>query len=363
MDFLNNYFLRPIGFGWATPDEVAQNTPVQQTKKRKLVDESERLEVTQIVPALNTATNTLPEPKVKRQKCTHEVEEKQPQKTQKNESLLINFADDTSEEEIMITEPKIVPHRLAQPQNIEELNQALLALEQYDSQGLIKLDMGDRSFRCLLLPLINGNYNQSDAWLSDFFIINFLKEKIASSGKGDILIYDFKPDNLNINLNMVRVANKNKDKNINKVIWSICHKQHFYLITIQYDAIKNTVYIYAFDGFNSIEQQKLYLEKANYFAEKFFPQAECYMEIPQKIVNQGNAMDCAVVACYIGNHFIKKTASEFQTWANSFSTPKAIEGIQKQPFTPYRKKIAEVLFATGNRMLQETVRPEQRKFI
>lgn len=352
MDFLNTYFLRPMGLGWET--------------KKRTIEERDRVDATLAVSVLNTITNTLVEPehRIKRQKLTHDAEQKQVENKEKNESLCIELLEDTSEEEIVIKPKKILPSRLPQPQNIKQLNQALLTLEEYYSQGLIDLDMGNRSFRCLLLPLLNKYYNQSDAWLSDFFIINFIKEKIASSGKGDILIYDFTPDNPGLNSNMLRVAKQNKDKGINKVIWPICKGQHFYLIAIDYDVTKNTVYIYALDGFNSKIQQQDYLKKAAEFAAMLYPQADCYMQIPQKIFNQGNAMDCAVVACYYANHFIKKTASEFPQWAYSFSTPKSIEGINtQQPYTPYRKKVAEVFFAAGNRMLAETTEEPQEKMV
>ena len=162
---------------------------------------------------------------------------------------------------------------------------------------------------------------------------------------------------------MTRVAKQNKEKGINKILWPICHDQHFYLITISYDPIKNTVYIYAVDGFNSKKQQEVYLNKANDLAELFFPQADLCMKVPQSIVPQGNITDCALVACYYASHFIKKTASEFQEWAYTFSTPKPIESLNTQPYTPFRKKIAESVFAAGNRMLPESIQPEQKMII
>lgn len=363
MDFLNTYFFRPMGFGWETSTEDT----TQQTKKRT-IEERDKVDAIPLASAFNTVTNTLVEPehRIKRQKLIHDADQKQAENKEKNESLCIELLEDTSDEEIVIKPKKILPPKLPQPQNIKQLNQALLTLEEYHSQGLIDLDMGDRSFRCLLLPLLNEYYNQSDAWLSDFFIINFIKEKIASSGKGDILIYDFNPDNPGLNSNMLRVAKQNKDKEVNKIIWPICKGQHFYLIAIDYDVIKNTVYIYALDGFNSKIQQQAYLQKATEFAEMFYPQADCYMKIPQKIFNQGNAMDCAVVACYYANHFIKKTASEFPQWAYSFSTPKSLHNSQAlQPYTPYRKKIAETIFTVGNRMLSPItqLQPEEKKIV
>lgn len=360
MDFLNNYFLRPMGWGWATPDEVAlQNIPLQNTQKRK-IDERDRADAIAVEPASNNVRNILFEPSFKRQKNTHNPEKKQPESTKNNELFSGSFVDESAlEKEIIANKSKVLPVQLQQPQNLKELNQALLILETYHSQGLIDLDMGDRSLNCLLTPLLSKKYNEKDAWLSDFFIISFLKEKIKHSTKSDILIYDCYPDNPTLASNMMRVAKKNK--NATKVIWPICEKQHFYLIMIDYHLAKNIVYIYALDGFNSKNQQKLYLKKANDFAEMLYPKAECYMKIPQKIIHQDNIMDCGVVVCYYASHFIKKTSLEFQAWAYCFSFPKPLSDYQAlQPYTPYRKKIAESIFSASNRILPEVTEPQKK---
>lgn len=367
----NTNILNAFGLEWGTilsSFGLGENTPAEnpdsQPKKRKLIDSWEKSVVTS---ESNNATDDKPiEPKAKKQKLTHTVDNHQSVNAPQSNSFLINFADDTAEEESqseIIVEPKILPPQLPQPKSIQQLNRALSQLEGYHVQKLIDLDLGDRSLNCILLPLLGNHWHDSSAaWLSDFFIMNFMKEKIASLGKKDILIYDFNPNSKNLYINMTRLAKQNKDKGINKIVWPICHDKHFYLITISYDPIKNTVYIHAVDGFNSTEQQRVYLNKANDLAELFFPDADFFMKMPQSIVSQDNMTDCALVVCYYASHFIKQTGSEFREWAYTFSTPKPIDGINTQPYTPYRKKVAESIFALGNRQLAEA-QPQEEKMV
>lgn len=373
-----------FGFSWYTPEEMPLQNTNQQTKKRKLVDEWETLNVTQELleqdsfEAQIAQQNSTDKPKVKKQKLEHPIVTHSVAGEESQQIIPVvqnpittrsafDFTNDSSDEGELeqeyniLLEPKILPSRLPKPKDIRELDKALQQLEQYHHRKLIDLDIGDCSLERILLPLQKNKYTLTDAWLSDFFIINFAKENMVSLGKNDILLYDFRPDNTNLYSNMRRVTEHNKGKGINKIIWPICHGQHFYLITINYDPIKNTVYLHALDGFNSKNQQQEYLNKANNLAELFYPQADFYMKIPQKIVPQRNAMDCAVVACYYISHFIKQTASEFHDWANTYSTPKTIEGMQTQPYTPYRKKIAEAFFAAGNRQLPEVQPPQEKQ--
>lgn len=230
---------------------------------------------------------------------------------------------------------------------IQGLNKTLTYLEVLNSSKEIDLDLGNISLSVVLNPLL-GNQKDS-AWLSDIFVERYISEKIAQSGQTDIYMFITPPTSLTL----IRACEKAAKQNpgINKILWPIWEGKHFYLITVAYEQDKNQVQVGCIDGFNKIEKQKKFIEKAAELAKFFYPHADLQIAAHQKISHQMNESDCGVVVCYFANHFIKKSLTEFQGWLKTSPTPKCRGLENAEPYTPYRKKVAEIICDAGYKLL------------
>ncbi len=231
---------------------------------------------------------------------------------------------------------------------ISKTDTVLSYLEEIHHSHLVDLDFGDISLKAILNPWLK--IDNLSSWLNNFFVENFITEKIAKSKQTDVMLITPSPDVPHLIRIFEKIAKKAND--LNKILWPILEKRHFYLIMIGFDKEKNSVYIGCVDGFNNGDKQKKFLEKATHLANLLYPNADLFLPGSEKIRNQENGIDCALVDCFFASHFIKMPIREFQQWVCTQPVPKA-RGLETvAPYTPYRKKVAEGICDAAERILQ-----------